>query len=68
MIREGLTPDAISYTIVIDHLCRLDRVDQACDLFIDTVTEGRSHDVVSYNSLIYGFYKVFRATEVVELF
>ncbi|XP_038899857.1 pentatricopeptide repeat-containing protein At3g22470, mitochondrial-like [Benincasa hispida] len=48
-------PDVISYSIIIDGLCKDRQEDKARELFEEMKAQGMVPDVISYNSLIHGF-------------
>jgi len=48
-------PDVVMYNTIIDCLCKHKLVPEACDLFSEMSVKGVSADVVTYNTLIYGF-------------
>ncbi|KAG8037221.1 hypothetical protein GUJ93_ZPchr0020g33574 [Zizania palustris] len=57
MKKQGISPDVVTYTSIIDGLCKSKAMDKAYDLFREMKKQGISPDVVTYNSIIDGLCK-----------
>lgn len=60
MLRVGVTPDLIAYTItiLINILCNEGRIYEACNLFEEMIWNGLNPDKISYTSIIATFCKI----------
>jgi pentatricopeptide repeat protein len=54
---DSCAPDAVSYTTVIDGLCKEGQVDNAYNLFCEMLGDGIDPDVMTCNSIIDGLCK-----------
>ena len=55
MIKEGVKPDIVLYTIMIRGLAEADRVSNALNLLHDIIEMGLVPNAYSYNAVIRGF-------------
>jgi leucine-rich PPR motif-containing protein len=55
MVRVGVRPDAISYTILMDGHCLAGRMKEAMKLLDDMVRVGLKPNATSYNTLLHGY-------------
>ncbi|GKA32706.1 pentatricopeptide repeat-containing protein [Tanacetum coccineum] len=71
MKENGIKPDIVTFGMLVNHLCKARRVDDALDMFkkMKEGTEGIAvkPDVILYNTLIDGLCKVGRQEEGLEL-
>jgi pentatricopeptide repeat protein len=54
MIGDGVSPDCITYTTMINELCRRNDVKKAIELWNSMTEKGIRPDRVAYNTLIHG--------------
>ena len=66
--QHNIMPDLVSYSIVIDDLCKEGLVDPALELFLKMTCKGVAPDVVTYTSLIHGVCMLGRLIEAERLF
>ncbi|XP_055801063.1 putative pentatricopeptide repeat-containing protein At5g08310, mitochondrial [Solanum dulcamara] len=66
-IKELACPNTISFEIVVDGLCRADRLEMALSLFRYMDNIGCKRSVLLYNNLIYSLSRVGRLNECYEL-
>ncbi|KAK4387473.1 hypothetical protein Sango_2353900 [Sesamum angolense] len=55
MINQGLRPDVVTYNNLISGLCKMQRIQEAYNLFEKLESEGVRPDTITYNILI-GYY------------
>lgn len=58
MIAVGLAPTPRSYTILINGNCKINRIDEAMSLFKEMLQRSLSPDVVTYNTILQGFFRM----------
>ncbi|PWZ13293.1 Protein Rf1, mitochondrial [Zea mays] len=67
MRQNGLRPNVVSYSTVIDILCKTGRVEDAVYHFNQMVSEGLSPNIVCFTSLIHGLCTIGEWKKVGEL-
>ncbi|KAL5820397.1 hypothetical protein ACOSQ3_022279 [Xanthoceras sorbifolium] len=67
--QEGLKPNIITYTIMINGLCKERQLEEANNLLsiIEKKKKGCAPNVITYNTLMHGFFQNSATTKVVEL-
>jgi len=56
MVERGLS-DVIAYTVLMNGYCKVGRLQEACDLFVQMINSGIKPDVVAYTVLLDGHIK-----------
>ncbi|XP_047315619.1 pentatricopeptide repeat-containing protein At3g61520, mitochondrial-like [Impatiens glandulifera] len=69
MKEKGVQPDAITFGILINHLCKFHRMNEAMDVFERMQTEGNTvkPDAIIFNTLINGLCKVGKQEDGLDL-
>ncbi|KAK2638768.1 hypothetical protein Ddye_026563 [Dipteronia dyeriana] len=67
LAKEGLLPNAITYTIIINGLCKEGRLEEANDLLLNMEGKSFAPNVITYDTLIRGFLHNDETTKVVKL-
>ncbi|KAL2557947.1 Pentatricopeptide repeat-containing protein [Forsythia ovata] len=57
MVLRGVSPDVITYTILLNGYCRVNCLQEARDLFSDMKERGISPDIITYTVLLDGYSK-----------
>ncbi|KAL1318445.1 hypothetical protein AAHE18_15G206600 [Arachis hypogaea] len=68
MPRKYLVPNTVTYTILIDSLCKSKRISCALELFDKMHDRGQTANIVTYNSLLNGMFKNKRLDKALMLF
>jgi pentatricopeptide repeat protein len=55
MGRVGQKPNVVTYTTLIDYLCKNGRCAEAREIFDSMVENGENPNVATYGSLLYGY-------------
>ena len=50
MVERGLS-DVIAYTVLMNGYCKVGRLQEACDLFVQMINSGIKPDVVAYSAI-----------------
>ena len=58
MMDRGILPDVVTYTTVIDGLCKAQVVDRAKGVFQQMIDNGVKPDNGTYNCLIHGYLSI----------
>lgn len=58
MQMDGVQPNVVAYTTILDGLCKIRRVEDVRNLMNQMARQGISPDIVTYNSLISGFFRL----------
>ena len=67
MAQEGLVPNVITYSIMINGLCKKGELEKANCLLLDMEENGCIPDVVTFDTLMRGFIHNNEKSKVVEL-
>jgi len=64
LARRGVTPNVLSYSVMINGLCKVKMVDEAVILFKEMHSKNMTPNTLTYNSLIDGLCKSGRISDV----
>ncbi|KAL2957945.1 hypothetical protein AAZX31_18G179600 [Glycine max] len=67
MVQEGEEPGTLTYNVVVNGLCKEDRVDDALRVVEMMAKKGKKPDVVTYNTLLKGLCGAAKIDEAMEL-
>ncbi|RID48589.1 hypothetical protein BRARA_I05094 [Brassica rapa] len=67
MIRREITPNAITFSSLIDSFVKVGKLSEAQDLYNEMIKRGTDPDTITYNSLIYGLCMEKRLDEAREM-
>lgn len=68
MLGEGISPDVVTFTILIDCLCKERKLGEARNIFSLMIKHRREPKLLTYNSLINGLYLVGQVDDAEKLF
>ena len=68
MHHKNLVPDTITYSSLIDGLCKSGRISYVQDLLNEMHASGQCHDIFTFNILLEGLCKSQHLDEAIELF
>ncbi|XP_047177027.1 pentatricopeptide repeat-containing protein At1g05670, mitochondrial-like [Vigna umbellata] len=67
MVEKGLTPNVVTYTTLVDGLCKRGEVDIANELLLEMSEKGLQPNVCTYIALINGLCKVGNIEQAIKI-
>ncbi|CAM8901613.1 unnamed protein product [Rhodiola kirilowii] len=68
MLDQGLSPDIVTFTVLINALAKMGKGKEARELFLLMIQSGKMPDVVTYNTLMDCIYNEGNIEELKEVF
>lgn len=67
MLNKGFVPDTLTYTVLLNSLCRKKKLREAYKLLCRMKVKGCNPDIVHYNTVVLGFCREGRAVDACKV-